>query len=163
MLVTFLVSFVMMLGFFLLLYAAIALIQKKYLFTSAPKDIQNAIVDHPERFKRARLLGWILFILALLIMIGSFVYGIYDGVKNDFTYWQFYTRFILIFYLLKLFDIVVFDFVLLTHSQFFQHFYPETKGCEGYHKFGFNWKEHLLYLVITPLLTFLLSYLFLLF
>ena len=28
-------------------------------------------------------------------------------------------------------------------SHFFQHYYPETEGCAGYHSFGFNRKEHL--------------------
>jgi hypothetical protein len=33
--------------------------------------------------------------------------------------------------------------LLLTKTHFFQHFYPETEGCEGYHRFGFKRKGQL--------------------
>ena len=39
--VTLLLSFVMMVALFLLLYAAVALVQDKRFFTTAPKDIQE--------------------------------------------------------------------------------------------------------------------------
>lgn len=44
-------------GIVLMLYSGVALIQNKKLFGSAPKDIQDAIVEHDERFKGAHLIG----------------------------------------------------------------------------------------------------------
>ena len=53
-------------------------------------------------------------------------------------------------YLWKAFDIIFLDWLLLTKTHFFQHFYPETEGCEGYHSFGFNRKGQLIRIVVFP-------------
>ena len=47
---------------------------------------------------------------------------------------------------------------LLTKSHFFQHYYPETEGCAGYHSFGFNRKEQLTRLVLFPFVAALLAW-----
>ena len=44
---------------------------------------------------------------------------------------------------MKAYDIITLDYILLTKTQFFQHYIPETKGCAGYHSFGYNRKEQL--------------------
>lgn len=132
------------------LYAIVGLIQDKRLMTTAPKDIQEAAQDHPERFRGAHALGWKLAIICLLIMIGVFVYGGYDGVIKGFTFWQFFLRFLLILYIWKAFDIVCLDWLLLTKSHFFQHFYPETEGCAGYSQFGFNSKGQTIRIIVFP-------------
>jgi len=147
---TVLLSFIFIAAVCLLLFAAVALIQDRRFFTTAPKDIQAAAKDHPERFRGARVLGWKLAIISLLLMIGAFVYGGYDGVKNGFGFWQHWLRFALMLYLWKTFDIICLDWLLLTKSHFFQHFYPETEGCAGYHQFGFNRKEQLIRLAVFP-------------
>jgi len=147
---TVLLSFIFIAAVCLLLFAAVALIQDRRFFTTAPKDIQAAAKDHPERFRGARVLGWKLAIISLLLMIGAFVYGGYDGVKNGFGFWQHWLRFALMLYLWKAFDIICLDWLLLTKSHFFQHFYPETEGCAGYHQFGFNRKEQLIRLAVFP-------------
>ncbi len=138
-----------MAGLFLMLYAGVALIQDKRLFTSAPKDVWEAIKPHKERFRGAHILGWILAILALLIMIGSVIFGAYDGIKNAYTYPLFLLRFSIMFVSLEIFDILFFDLFLLCNSHFYQHFYPETEGCEGFHKFGYNWKSHLVTFILV--------------
>ena len=150
MLLTLFLALIFILGVCLLLYSAVALIQNNKLFTTAPKDIQAAARDHPERFPGARTLGWKLAIISLLVMIGAFVYGGYDGVRNGFGFWQHWLRFAVMLYLWKAFDIVCLDWLLLTRSHFFQHFYPETDGCAGYHQFGFNRKEQLIRLAVFP-------------
>ncbi len=150
MLLTLLLSLIFIAAVFGALYAVVGLIQNKKLMTTAPADIQAAAEDHPERFPGARALGWKLAVICLLIMTGVFVYGGYDGVKNGFTFWQFFLRFILILYIWKAFDIVCLDWLLLTKSHFFQHFYPETEGCAGYHQFGFNRKEQIARIIVFP-------------
>ena len=35
--------------------------------------------------------------------------------------------------------------------QFFQHYIPETKGCAGYHDFGFNRKEQIQQCIMLPI------------
>lgn len=157
MLLTILLSLTFILAVCILLYAAVGLIQNKKLFTTAPKDIQAAAVDHPERFPGAHVLGWKLAILALLLMIGTFVYGGWDGVQSGFSFWQHFFRFAVMLYLWKVFDIVCLDWLLLTKSHFFQHFYPETEGCEGYHSFGFNRKGQIIRLAVFPFVAALMA------
>ena len=157
MLLTILLSLIFILAVCVLLYAAVGLIQNNKLFTTAPKDIQAAAAEHPERFRGAHALGWKLAVLSLLTMIGVFVYGGYDGVRQGFAFWQHCLRFAVILYLWKAFDIVCLDWLLLTKSHFFQHFYPETEGCEGYHRFGFNRKGQLIRLAVFPFAAALLA------
>lgn len=157
MLLTLLLSLIFILAVCILLYAAVGLIQNKKLFTTAPKDIQAAAADHPERFPGAHVLGWKLAILALLLMIGTFVYGGWDGVQSGFSFWQHFFRFAVMQYLWKVFDIVCLDWLLLTKSHFFQHFYPETEGCEGYHSFGFNRKGQIIRLAVFPFVAALMA------
>ena len=137
-------------GVCLLLYAAVTLIQDRRFFTTAPKDIQEAAADHPERFPGAHALGWILAFISLFLMTGAFVYAGCDGVRNGFSFFQHWFRFAAMLYLWKAFDIVCLDWYLLTKSHFFQKYYPETEGCAGYRQFGFNRKEQLIRLVVFP-------------
>lgn len=150
MLLTLLLTLIFILAVCLLLYAAVGLIQNKKLFTTAPKDIQAAAREHPERFRGAHALGWKLAVISLLLMVGAFVYGGYDGVKRGFSFRQHWLRFAVMLYLWKAFDVVCLDWLLLTKSHFFQRFYPETEGCAGYHQFGFNRKEQLIRLAVFP-------------
>ena len=150
MLLTLLLALVFILAVCALLYAAVVLIQDRRFFTSAPKDIQAAAIEHPERFPGAHALGWSLAIISMLLMIGAFVCGGYDGVRNGFTFWRHFFRFAVMLYLWKAFDIVCLDWLLLTKSHFFQRFYPETEGCAGYHSFGFNRKGQLIRLAVFP-------------
>ena len=150
MLLTILLSVVFILAVCVLLYSAVGLIQNNKLFITAPKDIQAAAKDHPERFPGAHALGWALAVLSMLLMIGAFVYGGYDGGRKGFAFWRHFLRFAVMLYLWKAFDIVCLDWLLLTKSHFFQHFYPETEGCAGYNQFGFNRKEQLTRLAVFP-------------
>jgi len=159
MLVTLILSLVMMAGLFLMLYAAVALIQDKRLFTSAPKAVQDAVLPKPERFPSAHKLGWKLIILSLVLMAGSLFYAGVNGAENGFTFWQFFWRYLVMLLLLKAFDILFFDLVLLCHSNFFPRWYPEVKGIVGPQQFGYNWKTHLLHIMLSPVVSLALAWL----
>ena len=150
MVTTLILSLALMAAFFLMLFAAVALVQDRRFFTTAPKDIQEAILEHKEPFRGARVIGWILLIIAVLTFPAAFLYGAWDGIRNGFAIWQFAGRFLAMLYLLKAFDIICFDWFLLTKSHFFQHFYPETEGCAGYHQFGFNNREQITRIIVFP-------------
>ncbi len=156
--VTILCSLTLMAALFLILWAAVALVQWKKLFATAPKDIQAAALDHPERFPGARALGWCCLVLCVLTYVGVFVYAGWDGLRRGYGFWQFFGRFLVMLYLLKAFDIIALDWFLLTKSHFFQHYYPETEGCAGYHQFGFNRKEQLTRIVLFPFVSLLLAW-----
>lgn len=53
-------SLALIAAFFLMLFAAVALVQDRRFFTTAPKDIQEAILEHKEPVRGARVIGWIL-------------------------------------------------------------------------------------------------------
>ncbi len=156
--VTILCALILMAALFLMLWAAVALVQWRKLFTTAPKDIQAAVLDHPERFSGARALGWCCLVLCVLAYVGAFVYAGWDGLRQGYGFWQFFGRLLTMLYLVKAFDIIALDCFLLTKSHFFQHYYPETEGCAGYHQFGFNRKEQLTRIVLFPFVSLLLAW-----
>lgn len=146
--VTILAELMLMLAYFLLLYGAVAFIQDKRFFGSAPKENLAAIPDKKERFRGAHAVGWCIVTIALLLFAGAAVLVIGDGVQNHFTFGAFFLRFLVMLYLLEIYDIAFFDWVLLCHSNFFPHYYPELKGVVGPHQFGYNKKAHLLHFAL---------------
>lgn len=51
---------------------------------------------------------------------------------------------------MEAYDILFFDWVLLCHSNFFPHFYPEVKGIAAPQLFGYNKKAHLTHFLLYP-------------
>ena len=143
MLYTIILSITMMAGLFLMLWSAVGFIQNKRFFGSAPKVALDIIQPKGERFKGQHAVGWLMMLLSLVLMAGAIILGAYDGILKVFGLWQFFIRFATMMMLLKAFDILVFDWVLLCHSNFFPHYYPELKGVYGPHLFGYNMKSHL--------------------
>lgn len=150
MLVTIICAVVMMAGLFLLLLAGVGFIQDKRFFSSAPKETRDVVPDtKPERFRGQHALGWAMGIFGILMMIGAPVFGAVNGIQNDFTFRQFYVRFVIMLVMVKAFDIVFFDWVLLCNGgfNFFPHFYPETKDVLSPKIFGYNWKTHAAHII----------------
>lgn len=81
-----------MVAYFLILYGAVGFIQDKRFFSSAPKENLALIPDKKERFRGAHIIGWIIEIIAILIFIGAAVLGIWDGIRNDFGFPEFFAR-----------------------------------------------------------------------
>ena len=156
--VTLMLSGILMLALFTMLWAAVALIQDKKLFGSAPKDIQAVIRERKERFPGARRMGWNLLVLAVLVFPACFAYGAWDGLHKGYGLWQFFARFLTMLWLLETFDIVFFDWLLLTKTHFYQHYYPETEGCAGYRQFGFNRRQQIRDIVLLPFAALLLAW-----
>ena len=57
------------------------------------------------------------------------------------------------------FDLVFLDWVLLQKTRFFQHYYPETEGCAGYHSYGFNKKSQITKIILFPFVSALIAWL----
>ncbi len=141
--ITLLSSLMVMAAYFLILYAGVAFIQDKRFFSSAPPENLAAIPDRKERFPGAHAVGWCIGIAAIALFAAAFVLAAWDGVKSGFTFFGFFARFLTILYIMEVYDILFFDWVLLCHSNFFPHFYPELKGVVGPHQFGYNRRSHL--------------------
>lgn len=82
--------------------------------------------------------------------VDNSIYGGWDGVQRGYTFTQFLVRFLIILFGVKAFDIIGLDYILITKTHFFQHYFPETEGCAGYHNFGFNRKEQNRQIIIMP-------------
>ena len=123
-----------------------------------PKDIEEKARLHQPPFPAAPEIGWILMLLCALGFVGVIIYGGWDGVRKGFTFGQFLVRFLVILLGMKAFDIIVLDYILITKTQFFQHYIPETKGCVGYHSFGYNRKEQLTRILTLPFAALLIAW-----
>lgn len=148
MVITIVATVMIWVAYFLILYGVVGFIQDKRFFSSAPKENLEAIPDSKEWFRGAHAIGWIIEVIALLMFIGAVVLGVWDGVKNDYGFLNFFARFLIMLYCMEIYDICFFDWVLLCHSNFFPHFYPELKGVVGPHMFGYNKKTHILHFII---------------
>ncbi|MBQ8954860.1 MAG: hypothetical protein IJ048_12175 [Clostridia bacterium] len=133
----------------LMLLSAVAFVQKKKFFSSAPKEAQAVIQPREkELFYGARVMGWTLMGFSILMILGVGVVSIWDGFRSGFTFSQFFLRFVSIFTIYKIYDMICFDYFLLLKFKFFQHYYPEVERvCEG-RKYGFNIKSQLLKLLV---------------
>lgn len=124
------------------------MIQDKRFFSSAPKENLDAIPDTKERFPGAHSIGWVIEIIAILLFLAAAALSVWDGVRNGFGFLDFFVRFLAVLYAMEIYDIIFFDWVLLCHSNFFPHFYPELKGVVGPHMFGYNKQTHIWHFVI---------------
>ena len=149
MFLTILLAVMMMAELFLMLLSGIGFIQDPKFFGSAPKEVREVVKPREERFRGAHLIGFLMAGFSIVMMIGAMVIGAWNGIRNDFEFWEFFLRFYLMIFLLKVYDILFFDWVLLCNAgfNFFPHFYPETKPVLGHYLFGYNWKTHLIHIL----------------
>ena len=128
-----------------------------------PVDVQERLKPRleslPMSFKR--VVGWFILIAFCVLYIVIFVYGAIDGINNGYNFGQFFLRFFLIGGIIKVFDIVCLDYFLLTKTHFFQHYFPETEGCIGWKRFGYNRKQQIrqcvAIVVLSPIVAFICS------
>jgi len=144
----------------ILLISAVAFVQDKRFFSSAPKEAQALIKPrNGEVFYGARAMGWVMMILSLLMILGVFVVSIWDGFRRGFTFWQFFLRFVIIFTVYKAYDMIFFDWFLLCKFHFFQHYFPETEPALKGRMYGFNIRSQLLKLLaIFPAVSALIAW-----
>lgn len=133
----------------LMLLAAVAFIQDKKFFSSAPKEAQEVIQPRMEElFFGARTIGWTLMAFSFIMILGVGVTSIWDGFRSEFTFRQFFLRFVIIFTIYKIYDMVCFDYFLLMKFKFFQYYFPEVESVYEGRKYGYNIKSQLLKLLV---------------
>lgn len=135
-----------------MLLSAVAFIQNEKFFSSAPKEAKAVIKPkEKELFYGARAVGWTLMLFAILMILGVGIIAIWDGFRSGYTFWQFFLRFVMIFTIYKVYDMICFDYFLLMKFHFFQYYYPELAHVYPLKKYGYNIKSQLLKLfVIFP-------------
>ena len=149
MLLTIFLAIVFCAAISLMMLSAVAFIQDKKFFSSAPKEAREAILPREhELFYGARIIGRTLMIFSILMIAGVGIISIWDGFRSGFTFLQFFLRFVSIFTIYKIYDMICFDYFLLMKYQFFQFYYPEVKSVYLDRKYGYNIKSQLLKLFI---------------
>ncbi len=149
MLLTLFLAIVFCAAITLMMFSAVAFIQDKKFFSSAPKEAQEVIIPREkELFYGARAIGWTLMVFSILLILGVGVISIWDGFRSGFSFWQFFFRFVSIFTVYKVYDMICFDYFLLMKYKFFQYYFPEVDSVYTGRKYGFNIKSQLLKLLV---------------
>lgn len=149
MLLTIFLAIVFCVAITIMLFAAVAFIQDKKFFSSAPKEAVEAIKPRDkELFYGAKTIGRTLMVFSLLLILGTGVVSIWDGFRSGYTFIQFFLRFYLIFAIYKIYDIICFDYFLLMKYHFFQFYFPEVEKVYTGRKYGYNIKSQLLKLLV---------------
>ena len=139
-------DFILLAAFLLLIVAGMAATVTfipKFIVKSAPDDIRDKVLARPDYPVWKTVVGWTLTVILLAALIGVLVWAGVDAVRNGMGFWRIFLRFLIILEGYKIFDMVCFDWILLTKLNIFQHFFPETIGCKGYEQFGFNLKSQI--------------------
>lgn len=150
MLITIILTVIMCILLFLMIWSAVFFLPWKRLMDFFPEDIKEKAIDHKPPFRTAPVIGWICMLLCMLGFLGVIVYGGWDGIHRGYSFVQFLVRFLIILFGVKAFDIIGLDYILITKTHFFQHYLPETEGCAGYHSFGYNRKEQMKQIIMLP-------------
>ena len=133
--------------------------QEIFLFRS--KEAIEVTPDYvPERFKGQHAVGYVMAALSLVLMGGAVILGAWDGIKNEYGFWQFFVRFLVMLLLLKAFDVIFFDWVLLCNQGFgfFTHYYPQVGAIYNRKLFGYNKKTHITQVILIFPLCVLLAW-----
>ena len=142
---------VLLIGAVIFMTVTVALIPK-IIVRTAPEDIREKVLSRPDAPVWKTVTGCILAVLILLCVAGILIYAGMDAVKNHMNFMQIFVRYLILLEGYKIFDMICFDYILLTKLNIFQKFFPETIGCKGYEKFGFNLKSQIAKLIIFPML-----------
>ena len=156
--VTIVLALIMMALLFLMIWSATYFLPWSGLMEFFPEDIRDKAAWHKPPFPGAPRIGWICLILCAAGMAGVILYAGWDGIQRGYTFKDFLIRFLVIFVGIKAFDIIALDYFLITKSHFFQHYFPETEGCEGYHRFGYNKNQQIPRVIAMPFLAMLAAW-----
>ena len=129
-------------SFIMMAIALIApyLASPKLVLRFLPKDVYEAGKDHPAPSLPKQLLCHLLLAMAAVYMVRA-----YKDVTGGLVE--------------KTFDIVCLDQVLCMSTDYYQRFYPETKGCEGWKDRSWNNKNQAVRLVLYPIFCAVQAYL----
>jgi len=153
---TFKLLFILLALFVLFMIVTIAFLLKLIIKT-APEDVQERLKDRPDPPVWKTVLGVILALFILGGIVYVLIYAGIDAVKNDLTFKEIFLRYLILFEGYKLFDMVFFDWLLLTKLNIYQTFFPEVKGCKSMESFGFNLKEQLIKLIVFAVLALVIA------
>ena len=127
-----------------------------------PEDVRLAAKDHENPPKHKQMIAHILLGFFLIAMFAGIIFIGVDAVRNNIGYWKLTLRFIVMLYVMKVFDIVVQDQWLVMTVGYFKKLYPETADCEGWKNRGFNNKNQIIRIIAYPFLCMIMAAVFIL-
>ena len=80
-----------------------------------------------------------------------------DAKSNHYSFSMIFIRYLILFEGYKIFDMICFDYILLTKLNVFQKMFPETIGCKGYESYGFNLKSQITKLIVFAIISYLIA------
>ena len=128
-----------------------------------PADVREAAKDHVDPPKYKQMTAHCLLAFFLIAMFAGMIYVGLDGVQSGIGYWSFTLRFIVLLYVMKIFDIVVQDQWLVMTVGYFKKIFPEKADCAGWKDRGFNNKNQIIRIILYPFLCMLTAGIFMLF
>lgn len=112
----------------------------------------------PDRPIWVNVLGVVIMLLGFVGVIVVLIWAGVDVVESRLSFWEAFLRFLIITEGYKLFDIIFFDYLMLTKLKLPVKLYPETAGAKGYDNFGFNAKSQITKLVLFFLISLIPAY-----
>ena len=112
-----------------------------------PEDVRLAAKNHPEPAKWKQMIAHFMLAVFLLAMLGGIIWLGIDGIKNGYGFWKLTLRFIVLLYVMKVFDILVQDQWLVMTLGYFRKILPETADCEGWKNRSFNNKNQIIRII----------------
>ncbi|MCR4792973.1 MAG: hypothetical protein K5871_09485 [Lachnospiraceae bacterium] len=128
-----------------------------------PEDVREAAKDHTDPPKYKQIIAHCLLAFFLISMLAGIIYIGMDSIRNDVGYLHLALRFIVLLYVMKIFDIIVQDQWLVMTVGYFKKIFPETEECEGWKDRGFNNKKQIVRIILYPFLSLLTAGIFMLF
>lgn len=104
------------------------------------------------------ILGVCIMIAGFVGVAAVFIWATVDTVKSELSFIEAFIRFLIITEGYKLFDIICFDYLMLTKLKLPAKMYPETAGAKGYDNFGFNAKSQITKLVVFCVTSLVLAF-----
>ena len=124
----------------------------------APDDIKEMMEKMPDRAPWVNLFGVCIMIAGFVGVALVLIWAMVDTVKSELCFIEAFIRFFIITEGYKLFDIICFDFIMLTKLKLPAKIYPETAGAKGYDNFGFNAKSQTIKIVVFCGISLLLAF-----
>ena len=128
MILTIFLAFVLCLIEFIVIVIASPLAKPSLVLRFLPEDVREAAKNHPEPAKWKQLIAHFLLVVFLLSMLGGIIWLGIDGIRSGYGFWKLTLRFIVLLYVMKVFDIVVQDQWLVMTLGYFKKIFPETAG-----------------------------------
>lgn len=128
----------------------------KYL--GAPDDIKEMASKLPDQPAWVNALGVLILVAGFAGVAAVLVWAVRDTLETKMSFWSAFLRFLVLFEGYKLFDVVCFDYLMLTKLKLPLRVYPETAGFKAYDSFGFNAKSQISKAVAFAGISLLLAY-----